>query len=226
MASSKSKKSGEIPREGDPPRRREQILEEGLALIAERGIAGASLRELARRVGISQPSLYHHFPTKEALVEQIVHHGAKRMVEMSIRGAFPEQLEQIPRVIADICLDLYATDLHPMYVRFLFVVSIESPSVRPLVQKVFVEMIQGAEWMAQPFAATGRISQEECTTLIKLLINAFGFPLLEERALWGLARPTPELHDYIERTVLMMEEMIRLRWGGGGTQAVNSVPMP
>lgn len=184
-------------------------------MIAERGIAGASLRELARRVGISQPSLYHHFPTKEALVEQIVHHGAKRMVEMSIRGAFPEQLEQIPRVIADICLDLYATDLHPMYVRFLFVVSIENPSVRPLVQKVFVEMIQGAEWMAQPFAATGRISQEECTALIKLLINAFGFPLLEERALWGLARPTPELHDYIEHTVRMMEEMIRLRWGEG-----------
>jgi AcrR family transcriptional regulator len=182
-------------------------------LIAERGIAGASLRELARRVGISQPSLYHHFPTKEALVEQIVHHGARRMVETSIRGAFPERLEQLPRVIAAICLDLYATPQHPVYVRFLFVVCIEEPSFRPLVQRVFTEMIQGASWMAHAFASQGVIDQQQCTHLIQLMINAFGFPLLEERALWGLERPTPQLLAYIDGTTAMLEEMIRRRWG-------------
>jgi len=198
--------------EREAPSRREQILEEGLALIAERGIAGASLRELARRVGVSQPSLYHHFPTKEALVEQLVHHGAKRMVEKSIRGAFPERLDELPRVIADICLDLYATELHPRYVRFLFVVSIERPALRPLVQQVFTEMIQGAAWMAQPFAARGIIDQRECMHLIQMLINAFGFPLLEERALWGLPAPTPELRAYLDGVVGMLEGMIRQRW--------------
>lgn len=202
--------------EQEAPSRREQILEEGLRLIAERGIAGASLRELARRVGVSQPSLYHHFPTKKALVEQIIHHGAKRMVEKSIRGDFPARLDQLPRVIADICLDLYATDLHPLYVRFLFVACIEEPSCRPLIQQVFTEMIQGAAWMAQAFAGQGLIEQQQGTHLIQLMINAFGFPLLEERALWGLREPTPELRAYLDGTVRMLEEMIRLRWGAGG----------
>jgi AcrR family transcriptional regulator len=51
--------------------RRAQILREALRLFAEHGVEGASLRELARRVGISQPSLYHYFSSKEALVEAI-----------------------------------------------------------------------------------------------------------------------------------------------------------
>jgi len=203
------------PSRPEPPAevsRREQILDEGLALIAERGVAGGSLRELARRVGVSQPSLYHHFPTKHDLVAEIVRHGAKRMVEKSVIGGFPEQLDQLPRVIAEICLDLYATEQHPTYVRFLFAVCIEEPAYRPLIQQVFTDIMVGADWMAQPFVAQGKISQTDCVNLIKLLINAFGFPLLEERALWGLRRPTPELVAYIDGVVRMLEGMIRLRW--------------
>ena len=132
--------------------RREQILEEGLKLIAERGVAGASLRELARRVGISQPSLYHHFPTKDALVAEIVRHGAGRMVEKSAVGAFPERIDQLPRVIAGICFDLYASEQHPMYIRFLFAVCIEEPSYRPLIQQVFTDIMEGAGWLAYSLA--------------------------------------------------------------------------
>jgi AcrR family transcriptional regulator len=200
------------PPSDEAPSRREQILEEGLMLIGERGVAGGSLRELARRVGISQPSLYHHFPTKDALVAEIVRHGVKRMAEKSVIGGFPERLDQLPRVIADICLDLYRAELHPTYVRFLFAVCIEQPAYRPLVQQVFTELMMGAEWMAQAFVGRGGISTPECVNLIKLLINAFGFPLLEERALWGLRQPTPELHAYIDGVVRMLAEMIRLRW--------------
>lgn len=209
------KKTSRATAGGEPAAtsRRDQILEEGLLLIAERGIAGASLRELARRVGVSQPSLYHHFATKEALVEEIVRHGAKRMVEFSVRGSFPERLDQLPRLIADICLDLYSSELHPTYVRFLFVVSIEQPHFRRQVQQTFTEIIQGADWMAQAFASQGKIDQRDGADLIKLLINAFGFPLLEERALWGLSEPTPELLAYIDNVVRMLEEMIRQRWG-------------
>ncbi len=47
-----------------PPSRREEILEAALELIAEHGVAGASLRMLAKELGMSQPSLYHYFPSK------------------------------------------------------------------------------------------------------------------------------------------------------------------
>ena len=54
--------------ERDPPARREEVLETALTLVSEHGVAGASLRKLAAELGISQPSLYHYFASKDALV--------------------------------------------------------------------------------------------------------------------------------------------------------------
>src|SRR4051812_6281249 len=63
------------------PARREEVLDAGLSLISELGVAGASLRKLAARLGMSQPSLYHYFDSKDELVRQIIEHCASRMVE-------------------------------------------------------------------------------------------------------------------------------------------------
>ena len=52
--------------------RHREVLREAMRLFAERGYVGTSLRELARRVGMQQPSLYHYFRSKEELVEQIL----------------------------------------------------------------------------------------------------------------------------------------------------------
>jgi AcrR family transcriptional regulator len=51
--------------------RREQILEQALALISEQGIHAVSTRKIATAVGISQPSLYAFFPTRQALVAEV-----------------------------------------------------------------------------------------------------------------------------------------------------------
>lgn len=47
---------------------RDEILEASQALIAERGYAAMSMEELAARVGVSKPTLYSQFSTKEELV--------------------------------------------------------------------------------------------------------------------------------------------------------------
>lgn len=47
---------------------RRSLIEEGLRLIAEVGIEAVSLRQLAERVGVSTPALYHHFRSKDALL--------------------------------------------------------------------------------------------------------------------------------------------------------------
>jgi AcrR family transcriptional regulator len=46
---------------------RERILREASRLFATRGYYGSSTRDIAAAVGIQQPSLFHHFPHKQAI---------------------------------------------------------------------------------------------------------------------------------------------------------------
>jgi len=56
----------------DPVDRREAILASAAALFATRGVAATTVRQIADEVGILSGSLYHHFESKEAMVDQIV----------------------------------------------------------------------------------------------------------------------------------------------------------
>jgi AcrR family transcriptional regulator len=53
----------------------ERILDVAEALFAERGYAGTTLRDVAARVGVRNPSLYNHFPSKESLYAQVLERG-------------------------------------------------------------------------------------------------------------------------------------------------------
>lgn len=47
---------------------RERIMYEAAELFARQGYHGTTTREIADAVGIRQPSMFHHFPTKAAIV--------------------------------------------------------------------------------------------------------------------------------------------------------------
>lgn len=48
------------------------IISEARELFRDHGYAGASMQDLANRVGIKKPSLYTRFPTKESLVPEVL----------------------------------------------------------------------------------------------------------------------------------------------------------
>jgi AcrR family transcriptional regulator len=54
------------------PARRDSILEAAIRLFSERGFQGTTTRELAAAVGVSEPVLYQHFPTKSDLYSAII----------------------------------------------------------------------------------------------------------------------------------------------------------
>lgn len=51
---------------------RESILSASAEMIAEVGYHAMSLRDLARKVGISHPAVVYHFPSKEAMIRMVV----------------------------------------------------------------------------------------------------------------------------------------------------------
>jgi AcrR family transcriptional regulator len=60
-----------------PTEREAAIVVAATAYFAEAGFGGTT-RELAQRIGISQPLLYRYFPTKEALVDRVYEHAFER----------------------------------------------------------------------------------------------------------------------------------------------------
>lgn len=56
----------------EPGDRRETILGTAAALFARKGVAATTVRQIADEVGILSGSLYHHFDSKEAMVDEII----------------------------------------------------------------------------------------------------------------------------------------------------------
>ncbi len=54
------------------PQRRQQLVEVGRALFAEKGFEGTSVEEIAATAGVSKPVIYEHFGGKEGLYAVVV----------------------------------------------------------------------------------------------------------------------------------------------------------
>ena len=52
--------------------RRQELLDLSARLFAERGYGATTVRDIADEAGILSGSLYHHFPSKEAMVDEIL----------------------------------------------------------------------------------------------------------------------------------------------------------
>jgi AcrR family transcriptional regulator len=63
--------------------RREQLLNIGRRLFAERGFEGTSIEEIAAQAGVSKPVVYEHFGGKEGLYAVVVDREVERLLTMT-----------------------------------------------------------------------------------------------------------------------------------------------
>ncbi len=61
---------------------RERIRNEAAALFREKGVNVTSMSDLAAEVGITKSSLYHHFPSKQALLSEIIELTVNRVAPL------------------------------------------------------------------------------------------------------------------------------------------------
>ena len=60
---------------GAPALTRERIVQAALELVNERGLGPFSTRQLGERLGCEAMSIYHHFKSKQHLLDALVEHA-------------------------------------------------------------------------------------------------------------------------------------------------------
>jgi len=80
--------------------RKEEIVAEATRLFAERGYEGASMGDLAERVGLRKASLFHHFPSKDVLYATVLTElmdGVKIAIlgAATAEGSFAQRLDAL-----------------------------------------------------------------------------------------------------------------------------------
>lgn len=77
--------------------RKGEILHAAMEVFAEKGYDGGSMREIASRVGVTEPALYRHFTGKEALFIALMHLAAGHIRDetLALVGSIrPETMRQ------------------------------------------------------------------------------------------------------------------------------------
>src|SRR5205814_2543102 len=65
---------------------RQKVLRASLALIEEGGLDGLSMREVARKSGVSHQAPYHYFGDREAILAAIAGEGFSKLGESFLRA--------------------------------------------------------------------------------------------------------------------------------------------
>ncbi|MFI2348338.1 TetR/AcrR family transcriptional regulator [Streptomyces sp. NPDC019443] len=85
--------------------RREQLLDIGRTLFAEKGFEGTSVEEIAAKAGVSKPVVYEHFGGKEGLYAVVVDREMRQLLDMvtsALTAGHPrELLEQAAFALLD-----------------------------------------------------------------------------------------------------------------------------
>ena len=163
---------------------KQRILEKALELFAERGYASVSVGEIAEAVGIRAPSLYNHFPSKQAIFDAIVESTAAQYeadtdkLDIHVQNAkrdIPIFTEITAQALYEKVYQIFRYSLHNDTIRrFRRMMTIEqfrSPELAALYSRRYVERI--LEYHAGIFRAliaSGEIAAENPDALAMLYV--------------------------------------------------------
>jgi TetR/AcrR family hemagglutinin/protease transcriptional regulator len=97
----------------DPAQRRAQLLACAITAFAAVGVSRAGHAEVARRAGVSVPTVFVYFPTREALVDAVLGEVGRYIVEDVLRPV-QDRAADAPQLLIDTALAFTeAVGTHP-----------------------------------------------------------------------------------------------------------------
>jgi AcrR family transcriptional regulator len=129
---------------------RAEILEAAWELARRHGLAGLSLRDVARTIGIRPPSLYWYFEAKNAIYDAMFVQGNQQLLDRLEAQRWPQDPREILRVCARIFVQFSAEDAQRYQLMFQRTIPDFEPSA-----EAFAVALEVVEAMRARFAAAG-----------------------------------------------------------------------
>ena len=164
---------------------KQKILDKALELFSAQGYDSVSVGEIAKAVGIKAPSLYNHFPSKQAIFDAIVKSTAARYeadtdrIDIHVQNA-ARDIPVFTEITADALLEkvrqIFLYSLHNETIsRFRRMMTIEqfrSPELAALYSERYVERVLAYHaGIFRALIAAGEIRAEDPDTLAMLYVS-------------------------------------------------------
>ena len=163
---------------------KQKILDKALELFSEQGYDAVSVGQIAKAVGITAPSLYNHFPSKQAIFDALVASTAARYeadtdrIDIHVQNAqrdIPVFTEISAEGLFEKVRQIFEYSLHdPVISRFRRMMTIEqfrSPELAALYSKRYVERIlRYHAGIFRALIAAGEMTAEDPDALAMLYV--------------------------------------------------------
>lgn len=137
---------------------RRALVDAAVGLLARRGESGLTLREAARRAGVSQTAPYRHFRDKEALLAAVAEEGFRGLKEALVEAGGTER--DPARRLRALCVAYvrFAAD-HPRHYRLMLSPAVRGsrhPALRAAALEAFFELVRAVA-APSPSAEVGSV---------------------------------------------------------------------
>ena len=123
----------------------EEILDIAVQIMAEQGVAGLSIGEIARRMGIRPPSVYVYFPSKHALYDALFARGARLLLAamQEVTAALPARPATLEEILLPAAQAFVRWSVeHAAYAQLLFWRPVPGFTPSPQAYQAAIELVE------------------------------------------------------------------------------------
>jgi AcrR family transcriptional regulator len=184
------------------PRSNDRILLKALELFSERGYDATSVREICEAAGVTKPTLYHFYGSKEGVYRAIVEGALSRfrsdlIAALRREGSLRDRLVEMARAYID------ATLREPDLARFIMALIHNPPQSAPATDFVsfYESVLAELARTVEAGVAAGEVAPGPTDVRLLIIMGALG-EAMHGYLLVGRPELRPQLADMLVDTVL------------------------
>lgn len=156
--------------------RRRQILDAAAVCFARKGFHATSMPDIFAEVGLSSGAVYRYFPSKQAIIEELLHSVMRPVLHALCDAAETEPPLKVPEIIdlihREMTTVLDSDDATSLIVQF-WAESMRAPQIRDSQRHDVIELHDALLTLLSRLHPASRISSDSVWALIALSMGTF-----------------------------------------------------